>query len=79
MDVLFKRWECKSCKQIFKRDENLTKHLKQGRYAGGKTKIIYSGGKFRHIFNSSKKVFYGGDTIQLKCLSMDSGGGCKNR
>ena len=28
----------------------------------GKTKIICSGGKFRHILDSSEKVFYSGDT-----------------
>ena len=28
----------------------------------GKTKIICSGGKFKHILNSSEEVFYGGDT-----------------
>ena len=27
-----------------------------------KKKIICSGGKFKHILNSSEKVFYGGDT-----------------
>ena len=29
---------------------------------GGKTKIISSGGKFKHILNSSEKMFYGHDT-----------------
>ena len=27
MDVLCKRWECKGSKQIFTRDENLTRYL----------------------------------------------------
>ena len=49
MDVLFKRWECKGCKQIFTQDENVMRHLKEERCTGGKTKIICSGGKFRHI------------------------------
>ena len=62
IDVLFKRWECKSCRQIFTRNEDLTVHLKEERCTGGKTKIICSGGKFKHILNSSEKVFYGGDT-----------------
>ena len=62
MNVLCKRWECKVCKHIFTRDENLIKHLKEERCAGGKTKMICSWGKFRHILNSSEKVFYGGDT-----------------
>ena len=61
MDVLCKRWECKGCKQIFTRNEDLTRHLKEERCTGGKTKIICSGGKFKHILNSSEKVFYGGD------------------
>ena len=39
-----------------------TVHLKEERCTGGKTKIICSGGKFKHILNSSDKVFYGGDT-----------------
>ena len=29
---------------------------------GRKTKIICSGGKFKHILNSSEKMFYGDDT-----------------
>ena len=62
MNVLCKQWECKSCRQIFTRNENLTRHLKEERCAGGKTKIICSGGKFKHILNSSENVFYGGDT-----------------
>ena len=32
--------------------------LKEMRCTGGKTKVICSGGKFRHL---SEKVFYGGD------------------
>ena len=62
MYVLCKLWECKGCRQIFTRNENLIRHLKDESCTGGKTKIIYSGGKFRHILNSSEKVFYGGDT-----------------
>ena len=62
IDVLSKRWECKSCRQIFTRNENLIRHLKDERCTGRKTKIICSGGKFKHISNSSEKVFYGGDT-----------------
>ena len=62
MDVLCNRWECKGFRQIFKRNENLIRHLKDERCTGGKTKIICSGGKFKHILNSSEKVFYGGDT-----------------
>ena len=36
MDVLCKRWECKGCKQIFTRDENLIRHLKEEGCTGGK-------------------------------------------
>ena len=39
----------------------MIKHLKEGRCAGGNTKVICSRGKFRHILISSE-VFYGGDT-----------------
>ena len=42
-------------------NEGLTVHLKEERCTA-KTKIICSGGKFKHILNSSEKVFYGGDT-----------------
>ena len=62
IDVFCGRWECKGCRQIFTRNEELTVHLKEEGFTGGKTKIIYPGGKFKHISNSSKKVFYGGDT-----------------
>ena len=61
MDVLCNRWECKGCRQIFTQNEDLTRHLKEERCTGGKTKIICSGGKFKYILNSSEKVFYGGD------------------
>ena len=61
MDVLCKRWGCKDCRQIFKRNENLIRYLKYERCPGGKTKIICSGGKFKHILNTSGKVFYGRD------------------
>ena len=62
MDVLCKRWECKGCKQIFRRDENLIRDLKKERCTGGKTKIICSDGKSRHILNSSENVLYDGNT-----------------
>ena len=62
MGVLHGRWECKECRQIFARKEDLMVHVKEERCTGGKTKIICSGGKFKHILNSSEKVFYGGDT-----------------
>ena len=62
VDVLCKRWECKGCKQTVTRDDNLIRHLKEVSCAGGKSKIICSGGKFKHILNPPEKVFYGGDT-----------------
>ena len=62
MDVLCKPCECKGCRHIFTRNENLIRHLKDERCTGGKTKIICTGGKFKHILNSSEKVFYGADT-----------------
>ena len=62
MDVLCGRWECKGCRQIFTRNEDLTVHRKEERCPGGKTKIFCPGGKFKHILNSSEKVFYGDDT-----------------
>ena len=48
--------------QIFTQNENLIKHFEEDRCTRGKTKIICPGGKFRHILNSSEKMFYGGDT-----------------
>ena len=38
------------------------RHLKEEGSAGRKANIICSGGIFKHILNSSEKVFYGGDT-----------------
>ena len=61
IDVLCQNWECKGCKQIFKKSCNLTSHLKEDRCTGGKTKLICSGRKFQCILNSSE-VFYGGET-----------------
>ena len=62
MDALCNRWECKGCRQIFTQNENMIKHLKDERCTEGKTKIICSGGKYKHILISSEKVFCGGDT-----------------
>ena len=44
MDVLCRQWECKSCRQIFTQNEDLTRYLKEERCTGGKTKIICSSG-----------------------------------
>ena len=62
MDVLCNQWEGKGCRQIFTRNEDLTRHLKEKRCTGRKTRINCSGGKSKHILNSSEKLFYGGDT-----------------
>ena len=62
IDVLCQNWECKGCKQVFKKSCNLTSHLKEDRCTGGKTKLFCSGKKFQRILNSSEKVFYGGET-----------------
>ena len=40
----------------------MIRHFKEEECAGGKTKIICPGGKFKHVLTSSEKVFYGGDT-----------------
>ena len=48
--------------QIFTQNENSIKYFEEDRRTRGKTKIICPGGKFRHILNSSEKMFYGGDT-----------------
>ena len=39
MDVLCNRWESKGYRQIFTRNEDLTRHLKEERCAGGKKKL----------------------------------------
>ena len=62
IDVLCGRWECKGCRQIFTRNKDFIRHRKYERCAGGKRKSICPGGKFKHILNSSEKVFHGGDT-----------------
>ena len=54
----------------------MKRHLKEERCTGGKTKIIYSGGKFKHILNSSEKVFYGDDKnllIPIETQAMETG------
>ena len=52
IDAICNQWEYKGCEQIFTQDKNLIKHLKDKRSNQGKPKI-----KFRHILNSSEKVF----------------------
>ena len=36
IDVLCNQWECKGCRQIFTRNEDLTRHLKEKRCTGEK-------------------------------------------
>ena len=62
MDVHCGQWECKGCRQIFTRNENLIRHLKEGKCTGGKAKIIYPRSEFRHILNSPDTVLYSGNT-----------------
>ena len=40
----------------------MIRHLKDERCTGGKTKLICSDGKFKHILHLPEKVFYGGET-----------------
>ena len=61
-DVLCRQWDYKGCNQIFTRNENFMRHLKEERCTEGRTKVICSSSKFKHILNSFEKVFYGGDT-----------------
>ena len=46
--TVLKRW------MYYAKDRNVKAVI---RYTGGKTKIIWSMGKFRHILDSSEKVF----------------------
>ena len=55
MAVLCGRWGYKGWRQMFTRNKNLIKHLKGEGCAGGKTKIICSGDKFKHLLNLSEK------------------------
>ena len=38
------------------------RHVTERRCTGGQPKLVCNGGKFKHIMNSSEKVFYGGNT-----------------
>ena len=48
--------------QVFKSALVYLEEKQKLRCTRGKTKIICSGGKFRHMLNSSEKVLYGGAT-----------------
>ena len=62
MKVLCQKWKCSGCGQVFTDSRNLTKHLKENRCNGGKTKIICNGDKIKPKMSMSEKVFYGGST-----------------
>merc|ERR1711911_550724 len=59
MKVLCQKWECSGCGQVFTESGNLTKHLREGRCNGGKTKIICNGDKIKPKMSILDKVFYG--------------------
>ena len=62
IEMLTKLWECSGCQQRFNRHDNYNRHVTEKRCSGGKTQLICKGKKFKHIMNSSEKVFYGGNT-----------------
>ena len=61
LDALTNHWECIGCQQRFNQHQHYNTHVTENRYTGGQTKLICSGKKFKHIMNSSEKVFYGGN------------------
>ena len=62
LNGLTQHWECDGCEQRFNRHDNYNRHVTENLCSGGKTKLICKGGKFKHIMNSTEKVFYGGNT-----------------
>ena len=62
IELLTELWECSGCQQRFNRHDNYNRHVTEKRCSGGKTQLICKGEKFKHIMNSSEKVFYGGNT-----------------
>ena len=76
MDALSNRWECKGFRQICTRNEDLTRHLKEERCTGEKTKTICSGGKFKLVWEG---LLWWWHKIWLYCLSMDWGTDHRNR
>ena len=62
LDGLTEHWECAGCEQRFTRHNNYNRHVMENLCSGGKTKLLCKGEKFKHIMNSTEKVFYGGNT-----------------
>ena len=62
LDVLTNHWECVGCQQRFTHHNSYERHITERRCTGGQPKLVSDGGKFKHIMNSSEKVFYGGNT-----------------
>ena len=62
LDVLTNHWKCVGCQQRFTQHQHYNRHVTENRCTGGQTKLICSGKKFKHIMNSSEKVFHGGNT-----------------
>ena len=62
LDVLTNHWECMECQQRFSHHDNYERYVTMHRCTSGQPKLVCNGGKFKHIMNSSEKVFYGGNT-----------------
>ena len=60
LDVLANHWECAECQQRFTSHNNYERHVTEKRCTGGQPKLVCDDGKFKHIMNSSEKVFCGG-------------------
>ena len=60
LNLLAESWVCQGCKQKFTRHEVLKRHFTNETCTGGKTKILCTGEKIKHIRNESDNVFYGG-------------------
>ena len=62
LDVLTNHWKCSECQQRFTCHNTYERHVTERRCTGGQPKLVCDGGKFKHIMNTSEKVFYGGNT-----------------
>ena len=72
LDVLANHWECVGYQQRFTYHDNYERQVTERRCNGGQPKLVCDGGKFKHIMNSSEKVFYGGNTqFSWKALQVD--------
>ena len=59
LDVLTNHWECLGWQQRFTHHDNYNRHVTEKRCTGGQPKLVCDGGMFKHIMNSSEKVFCG--------------------